>query len=508
LPVNDTEADRLIEQVKAPARFADYRPRFRVQEEKYLDATSISRHEYTEQVCYAIFDGDRRIGSMKQWAGGVDVSFTNMNPREPWNGPEEESGKQARRYCRLLMGVPFQIPGMAANARWMFAVAPDGQSINTHLTHTPQGEHKDAWKLRRMRATLRMDGRCGYVLDAIAEFASDKTPPYLWTPRKDAAGRTIAAGAFEGYEYCNVLPSHVIHFVTYGPYLWRYERTLYTPRDSDKYIGWINDTSQASASDSVGLPMRKDGFICFSADRRGWSQVLSHNSPDDVLFDNATCWKLQDQHNMMRTGRPTGEGPYQMRLMFRFMNLPPEGTRHLLDRIEMMNFGVPAVAVRQGKVQDFESDRRDPQTASPWTKEVQIADGQAHSGTKSAVLRPVKGGRGGGDCRIRIDPLPVLEANATYRLEAWVKVQGAGSKAWLAVDGPHWTPRPWDKPPIQPAESTAAEASDRWQKLDIAFTTPETHGRTPPLFVKAKLGGADGAVYVDDVHLTRVEKQR
>jgi hypothetical protein len=336
-PVTRTEAQRIIEKAGASRRFAAYRPRFHVKEEDALIERSSSRQVFSRDKTCVLYDGERPIGSMKQWFGGLDISLTDMDPLAPWNGPDTPSGKglEAQRYCRLLMGVPFRIEGVPHEARWTYAVSADGREVHACLAHTPTGDAQDAWQVRRTRATVRVDPYTGYVVDGVQEFAAKAVPPYLWAERKDARGKVIGGDA-EGYEYCNVLPSHVINFTTYGPFLWRYERTMYTPRGSDKYLAWLSDTPQASASDEKGLLMRKDGFVAFLSDRQGWSQVLSHNSDDPVDFRNATCWKLQDQHNNCSIPRPEGSGPYRMALGYRFLNLPPEATRYLLDRTEMM----------------------------------------------------------------------------------------------------------------------------------------------------------------------------
>jgi hypothetical protein len=508
-PVTRTEAQRIIEKAGAPRRFADYRPRFRVEEEDSLIERSSSRQVFSRDKMYVIHDGDRPIGSMKQWFGGVDISLTDMNPLEPWNGPDTPSGKgrEAQRYCRLLMGVPFQIEGVPHEARWTYAVSADSREMHACLSHTPTGDAKDAWRVRRMRATLRVDPHTGYVVVGVQEFASAAVPRFLWAERKDSRGKTIG-GTAEGYEYCNVLPSHVINFTTYGPFLWRYERTMYTPRSSDKYLAWLSDTPQASASDEKGLLMRKDGFVAFLSDREGWSQVLSHNSDDPVDFQNATCWKLQDQHNNCSIPRPAGDGPYRMGLRCRFLNLPPEATRYLLDRTEMM-LGV-FVMVRQGQERDFESDARRPETSSPWHESIEITAEAARSGRKAAVLRGDPAGKKPGkpkEVRVRLDPLPVVEAGRTYILTAWVKVTGEGARAWLSAE-PSWWNCPEHEPlALERLDSGAAGAAEGWQRLALEFTTPPQHGRSPVLYLKAHLPAGGSAVYVDDLEFVEAAQQ-
>jgi hypothetical protein len=274
-------------------------------------------------------------------------------------------------------------------------------------------------------------------------------------------------------------------------------------------VGWIGDTWQAEHSDDRGLHFRKDGFVAFTQDPQGWTQTFSHNSPDNVSFNNATCWKLQDQHNHVRIPKPAAlDKPFRVRVFHRFHNLPPEITRYLLERVEMM-FGESHqerdfIMVRRSRVRDFESDKREKATAPPWTDAVPVAEASARSGRKCVVYKPARDSRGRlrKHYKMRIDPLPVLEKQTRYRLEVWVKVQGAGSKAWLHIQPALWKPIPCLGPKLTPADSEIAQADEKWQKLSVEFATPKDHGRTPTASFRVELADAGSAVLLDDLSWT------
>ena len=503
-PVLNTEARRIIKEVEAPARFAEYKPRLKVSERFFLEENSWREQVYTKNVAYDIHDGDRRIGQFRHFCG-VNMHLTEMNPNGDWSA----DGKPGDRYCRLLIGGILRNPGPHTE-KITWNVDPSGEGVTVENRRVPAD--KDAWDVYRTVSTIRVDPVCGYVVDSMAEFSTRKLPPSLFRVFTNHQGRVLGSASHEGNEYCNVLPSHVIHYTTSKTlFPWRYERTIYTPRDSDKYVGWIDDTWQAEHSDDHGLHFRKDGFVAFTQDPQGWTQAFSRNSPDDVSFNNATCWKLQDQHNHVHIPKPVKlDRRFRVRVFHRFHNLPPEVTRYLLERVEMM-FGESHrerdfIMVSMGRVRDFESDKREKATAPPWTDGIPVAEILAHSGKKCVAYKAIKDQRGEEVKRFktRIDPLPVLEKATRYRLEAWVKVQGAGSKARLHVQPALWEPIPCLGPKLVPTDSGLAEADDKWQKLSVEFGTPKDHGRTPTLSFRTELADADSAVYLDDILCTRL----
>lgn len=502
-PVLKTEARRIIEQVKAPAGFAEYKPKLRVSERYFLEENSWREQRYTKNVAYDIHDGDRRIGQFRHFCG-VNVHIVEMSPNGDWLA----DGADGERYCRLLIGGILMNPGPHTE-KLTWNVDPSGESVTIENRRVPAD--KDAWDVYRTVSTVRVDPVCGYVVDSMAEFSTRKLPPSLFRVYTNDQGRVLGSTSYEGNEFCNVLPSHVIHYTTSKTlFAWRYERTIYTPRDSDKYVAWIDDTWQAEHSDDRGLHFRKGGFVAFSKDPQGWTQAFSRYSPDDVSFDNATCWKLQDQHNHVRIPKPGTGGAFKVKIFHRFHNLPPRVTDHLLARVEMM-FGESHnerdfIMVRMGRVRDFESDKREKAAVPPWTDGIPVADALAHSAKKCVAYRATKDPRGKHVKRFktRIDPLPVLEKATRYRLDAWVKVQGAGSKARLHIQPALWKPIPCLGPKLVPIDSRIAEADDEWQKLSVEFDTPKDHGRTPTLSFHAELADTDSAVYLDDILCTRL----
>jgi hypothetical protein len=65
-PVTNTEAEAILHAVKAPARFADYTPRFTLRRREFMDQSVPARS-------YEILDGGWLVARYESsWTGGVD----------------------------------------------------------------------------------------------------------------------------------------------------------------------------------------------------------------------------------------------------------------------------------------------------------------------------------------------------------------------------------------------------------------------------------------------------
>ena len=189
------------------------------------------------------------------------------------------------------------------------------------------------------------------------------------------------------------------------------------------------------------------------------------------------------------------------------MNLPPEVTSYLLDRVEL--YLGDFIMVRQGQVRDFESEERLENEASPWSPGVKIATDAGRSGKRSTVLRHSgRGGRGKQKPESRsqrIDILPKMEYGDEYELEGWVKVQGVGSRARFRVLPPFMDDKYWRGPKLKPIEGDSVSASPDWQRISLRFRNHDWHGWSLQPTVHAELGPG-GTVHVDDLKVIRVRK--
>jgi hypothetical protein len=488
-PLLGTETETLIAKVKAPARFAKYVPRFHVEERWGLHEKSFTEQVFEKTRAYHVYDGDRLVASFVNGA-----MIREMNPLAPWNVPERPD--RGFRYINLSMADPLPLPAThRGETRKRYCVAADGSAVTWERSIPPSANAPAAWESCRVRATLRVDPLCGYVVDVEPEFASADAPSFL----------NYEDGWFN-YEWFNVMPSHLYYTLTKPVMDWRYERTMYCNRFTDKYRGWVTDEPQCQASDNAegrfwgahGLPMRDGGFVAFAKDPQGWSLAASRRAKSgEVEFYNMTCHLLQDQHNQFRMRPPAKGKPFRLVLPYRMMNLPPEVTDYLLDRVEMYLFDF--IMLRRGEVRDFESDARRENEASPWSPKVAVAEGEARSGRKAAAFRNADArGKRMAHVAVNLDMLPVLEYGKSYRLEGWVKVQGEGAKAWFSIQPPFMDDKYWRGPKLKRIEGAPAVRGDGWQKITVEFTNHDWHGWSLQPQFRAEVSPG-GAVYLDDL---------
>jgi hypothetical protein len=386
----------------------------------------------------------------------------------------------------------------------------------------------NAWTKRSMHATLRVDPVCGYVVDAWMTFEG-VTPGDAEDVRKYWYGskEPYKHGAYVYPEFMNLMPTHLYYGMTKPVFDWRYEYTMYSCRFIDKFRGWVTDEPACQSSDNHegrywakawakeggkgrGLPLRDGGIIVFSKDPQGWSLAASRKmveGHDRMKFFNMTCHLLQDQHNQVRIHIPMPGEPLKLKIGWRTMNLPPEVTDYLLDRIEL--YMGDFVMARQDRVRDFESDKRQDNECSPWSDHISVTNGVGRSGTHAAAFRGISSHwkiRGQPQKRgyhPRIDILPRMEYGAEYEIEAWVKVEGEGSRAGLVVDPPHYDEKYWMGPRLKRIEGASVDASPDWQKLSIRFRNHDWHGwsRQPRFAATVATGGT---VYLDDIRVRKL----
>lgn len=492
-PVTETEAGALIKKTKAPSRFRNYKPEFRIEEYWTLHETSFTKQHFIKKRGYNIYDGDRLV------AGGspFGIHIKEMNPLEPWNIPP--SDKRGYRYVNFSIGKTFAGTGSKEGAR--YCISPDKSTITfAHDAPCPTN-HPSAWTRNSVVVTLRVDPVCGYVVDVLPEFEAEA--PLNFLEFKDG---------WAYHEYFNVMPSHLYYTLTKPVMDWRYEYTMYSNRFTDKYRGWVTDEPKCQASDNhegrlfkcQGLPYRDGGIIAFSKDPQGWSLASARrivHGKDRVKFYNMTCHLLQDQHCQFQMKRPLPGETVRLCLPFRMMNLPPEVTDYLLDRVEL--YLGDFIMVRQGQERDFENESRLENECSPWSPGVTLAADVGRSGKRSAVFRNDDRRKRSRSTSQRIDILPKMEYGREYQLEGWAKVEGEGSTARFRVLPPFMDDKYWQGPKLKPIDGEAVEASPKWQKISLRFRNHDWHGWSLQPTVHAELP-VGGAVYIDDLRVSRV----
>jgi hypothetical protein len=243
---------------------------------------------------------------------------------------------------------------------------------------------------------------------------------------------------------------------------WRYEYTVYTPPNSDKYVGWINDIPQTNPAD--GVKLRNSGFISYLFDADWQGPALTCTLEEGINLRSVTSNLEFDRHYIVSL--PKGRdinGYFAVEARFRLVFLPREITRYIMEKVEITDRGSNnAFAIRMGETEDFETDRLS--TSSEYGSvypEPELSEKEAHSGDKSFAVE--------GDSKFRIDPQPVLEPNATYMLAAWVKVfKGMPNKteAYLLAEPSQWMPKGTK---LEAYQSESVTDEDGWEQVTLEF---------------------------------------
>jgi hypothetical protein len=318
----------------------------------------------------------------------------------------------------------------------------------------------------------------GYCVDGVYEVAFKELPP----PKK----RKFPSGTF--------CPGCYVPW----PEAWVYDRTVYCPAGTDAYVGWANNLVAMDRADARKdtFTWRDGGFIAYLNRKTGWSVVRTRDDgtpPPRMGLCNA--------HNDFHIGIPFPEemtrdadGWYRLRFHHRLMGLPPELTQHVWDHMTLNEEGRRAVMIRIGVLEDFEDQPVDltrPVRGLCWTSGApKVTTDAARSGKQALLLEKTSWPN---------LPQVSLEPNARYRLEAWLKVEGDGTTAWLKGDFYEWSPhkRTW----LKEQKTNTVQAGLGWVRSVLEFDTPAWD---PFINIVFCVGG-EGKAYLDDFQLVRVD---
>lgn len=439
------EIDKLIEEAGAQASFAIHTADFSVKQEEF---TFDSNEGQIERSLWVIKDRDRYVALWHQEASKLYVVAANparaskeikMPPR--YNpGGNTFDGKLGVRvttfpYC-------YGFIQSADKRRFRFSSGWGTLTLTDTSTWIKEHNTEAVYTL-----TFRCDPVLGYVVDIDVEFKTNE--------EEDGNGNPFEP------ELVNLYPNHT--FMAKMPDAdWRYEYTVYTPPDSEKYVGWINDFSQSDPADGVRL--RNGGFSSFLFDPEQQGPALTCTVEEGISLRNATCNLQYDQHHLVSL--PKGRdmnGYFKVDAKFRLVFLPPEITSYIMERVEITDWrSNDAFAIRIGETEDFETNRfSKPSEYAKGYPALELSDKEAHSGDKSFAVD--------GERRFRIDPQPVLEPNATYMLEAWVKVvKGMTDKteAYLLAEPSQWLPKGTK---LEAYQSEGVKDEDGWKNITLEF---------------------------------------
>jgi hypothetical protein len=471
------EVDKLIEEAGVPARFIAHTVNFSAKEEEF---TFDSNEGKITLKLWAIKDGDNYVAiwheqESKLYVVAATPASASKEIKMPATYDAGADGFDGELGVRITT-FPYCYGSNQSADKRRFRFTSGWESLTLTDTSTWMKEH-NAEAVYEL--TIGCDPVLGYVVDMDVEFKTNEDSDENGNP-------------FEP-ELVNIYPGHT-NMAETDDAGWRYEYTVYTPADSDKYAGLINDFQQPGAVNTVRV--RNGGFSAFLFDPEEQGPALICMADEDGSPGSKKCnLGYEQRHYVSLPKQRDMNGYFSVKAKYRLVFLPRDMTRYMMEKVELTDRRSDgSFAIRTGETEDFETKNLFNSTEkNKGYPELQVSEKDAHSGDKSFAID--------GDSRIRIDPRPVLEPNETYTLEAWVKVvkgEMVETEAYLLAEPSQWMPKGVK---LVPYQSKSAKDNDGWKKITLQFKNGPI-GATYRLYVVVK-GGCE-KVYLDDVLITRV----
>jgi hypothetical protein len=503
------EVDALEKRIKPKARFAGYRPRWRV-EARTFTFKHYQRTE-TRDDLRVVLDGDKvvalaRSGDILLIARTPETAKTRIDmPTERLHldnllGPSLPTWQFIKK-VKAHGSIYETLGDKALPKEWWEA----GKGRLTFVRTQSLPEYDVA-----ARFVFTVDPVYGYRIDAVRDVR------FAQQPKAGTAVRlgSFCPGCYVPWDYAAV-----------------YDRTAWTPINGG-IRGWANNLlcMDRCDGDKKNFAWRDGGFIAYLPDREGWSPCFTRADGTGNTPPLAVCNAHNDFHiKITLKDLPKVEtGKYRFHAVHRLLSLPPEMTAHVWDNVQLIQKGRSAIVIKIGRVEDFE-DQPVPLTAPArgliWTSGgPRLAEGVARSGSKSLLIK----GRAWPNL-----PQVSLKPNVRYRLEGYFKVvpwteeQLAAAKAkdrsrreslkkrgrpvppeidwanlrpqaYISGDFYEWSPHS-GKMLVKQKTTTATAETDGWQHVVLDFTSP---GWGP--FINIAFHAEHCDAYLDDFALREV----
>ncbi len=485
------ELDRLVEQVKPPARFADHRPDFRVR---------VVPHTYhwwredglrpIEIDLNVIYDGEMPIGLLH----GM---FWSRYPGA------DTSGVISRHFNLVHHRIGTEIPDGSPVDRYRdevhegreISVTREGEVLEYTVVRGDWPRDPEATFGARSVIRLRVDPVLGYVFDRETEWRIDRD-------YTDNSGRPDSFGA--GGWYSGGITS------AWGDER-SYDYTGHTPplaqvRDGQPYWIWANNAEAMFRRNHPEI--RADGFIAYLRDREGWGLLATHAMDRDTRYNKCPIWGGIHMHTPLveeaRDGYRTGT--YRQRVA----TLPPEIVDHIIGHARVVQGHGHTILIRLDG-EDFADQPLpvstpirgfQPEHNTPY--QVRISTEQFRSAGRSLEVDGITVERFVSHRYFPRDRAHTrFLPSETYRLECWVKVAGEDTEAFV-IPTPGLGVSAQDLAAGQgvgTARTASVRETDGWRKVTAEFTGAP-HG-TPVNVHFIVLG--EGKGYFDDFRIVRVK---
>jgi hypothetical protein len=470
------EVDKLIEEAGARANFAIHTANFSATQEEF---TFDSNEGQIERSLWVIKDRDRYIAVWHQEASKLYVvaaksaraSKEIKMPSAYDTGGNTFDGKLGVRVTTF----PCCYGAIQTADKHRFNFTSGWGTLTLTDTSTWIKEHNTE---AVYTLTFQCDPVLGYVVDIDVKFKTNED--------EDGNGNPFEP------ELVHLYPNHT-SMQNMPEAEWRYEYTVYTPLNSDKYVGWINDFSQSDLA--TGVQLRNGGFSSFLFDPERQGPALTCTVEEGIKLRSARYNRQFDQHYYVSLPKERDmNGYFKVDAKYRLVFLPRDITEYIMGKVEITDRGGNnAFAIRTGEIEGFETNRFTKPSEYPKVYPALELSDKAYNGDKSFAVD--------GESRFRIDPQPVLEPNSTYMLEAWVKVvKGMTDKteAYLLAEPSQWMPKGTK---LKPYQSEGVKDQDGWKNITLEFKNGPP-GATYRLYVV--VNGQCEKTYFDDVSIMMV----
>ena len=475
------EIDDLAARIKPPARFADHKPDWRVENRTFTFA-----HYQRQETCTfpIVLDGEKVVAVLR--SGDIMlVARTPANASPTLNMPTE----------RLHLD---NLPGPSLPT-WQFIKKVDthgsiykdlgdkvlprewwekGPATLTYVRTQDLPEHKV-----EARFVFSVDPVFGYRIDAVRDVVIHQ--------KLEGKNATIGGGSF--CPGCYVPWDHAAI----------YDRTAWTPVGGG-IEGWANNLLTMDRCDGgprEKFAWRDRGFIAYLPKPDGWSPVFTRLDGTGNTPPLAVCNAHNDFHIKFNLANlPEKNGKWPFRPVHRLMSLPPELTAHVWQNMRLIEANATGLIIKLGKVEDFEAQPvklTEPARGLVWTSSSPpIVKGEARSGEQAILIR----GRQWPNL-----PQVSLKPNTKYRMEGWYKIkpwtaeqiaaekakdeakrkdlESRGKPLPPAIDWDSATPRayirgdyyewsPYTDKMIEEIRTTQATRAGEWEHVVVEFTSP------------------------------------
>ncbi len=338
------EVSALLKELKVPARFADHKARFSVEQREF---TFEQLNGPEKQDFWVIKDGDRYVGVVpfNGFHGGTIYVLTH----DPAQAPAELPMPTERWHIDTAIGSALRTDAMLPTKDWNKGDVSewkigDGGATLTLVRKFNGVASPDKWEDSKRKDVridtintfvLRVDPVLGYVVDATWDTANNPAP--------------------NDHQYCSLMPAGLS-----DPWPGKEPgtRVVTSPRNQAGYLGHYQNHAAIGMS---GGPMgnagcREGGFAAYLNERTGWSPMLS-------LLTGTARYSICNVHADLdfivtwpKDLAADADGMKRYKVQMRWGWLPPEVTRHVWDKMDLLFKDGRTVIIGVGTVEDFESE--------------------------------------------------------------------------------------------------------------------------------------------------------